>query len=135
MHLLPHLDEIVYTDPLWAFRDGDGHAGAVLLRVWRAGPGHFAVFTVLDGGQAVTAAASAIREVLVGQYGEPLTLAEHWPASQAPREHVDLALPPGLLGGGQSWSPLWPVPKDAPHAEVKTAWWLAYGPEILDIPG
>jgi hypothetical protein len=132
MPLLPHLDELAHFDPEWVYRDADGGEGMAVLRVWRAGPGHFAVVTEKGVGRSVTNAARAIRVTLAAQYGEPLTLAEHWPASQAPVEHVDLVLPPGF--SGQGWTPLWPVGPRHPHAEVMAAWWQAYGAEILDIP-
>jgi hypothetical protein len=135
MPLLPHLDELVRFDPLWEVRDSDGAHGFFLLRVWRAGPGHFAVVTEKGIGRSVTNAAQAIRAVLEAEYGEPLTLAEHWPVAQSPEmgEHVDLVLPPGFPGG-QGWSPLHPVGPRHPHAEILAAWWLAYGAEITGIP-
>jgi hypothetical protein len=131
MPLLPHLDEMVHFDSEWVYRDADGAEGMAVLRVWRAGSGHFAVVTEKGVGRSVTNAARAIRATLAGQWGEPLTLAEHWPESQAPVEHVDLVLPPGSRN---SHAPLWPVGPRAPHAEVNVAWWMAFGAEITDIP-
>jgi hypothetical protein len=135
MPWLPHLDELAHFDPEWVYRDSDGAEGVAVLRVWRAGPGHFAVVTEKGLGRSVTNAARAIRATLAAQYGEPLTLAEHWPLSQAPEagEHVDLVLP-ATFNGGQGWSPLHPVGSRHPHAEILTAWWLAYGDQITDIP-
>jgi hypothetical protein len=133
MPRLPSLGELVHCDPKWVYRDGDGVTGQAVLRVWRAGPGHFAVVTETGVGRSVTTAAQAIRAALAEQWGEPLTLAEHWPASQAPAEHVDLVLPSGTPGG-RGWMPLWPVGRHAPHAEVHSAWWMAYGDQITDIP-
>lgn len=135
MPLLPSLGELARFDPLWTFRDFDGAEGMALLRVWRAGDGYFAVVTELGTGRSVTNAAQAIRAALAAEYGEPLTLAEHWPAAQAPEagEHVDLVLPPGFPGG-RGWAPLWPIGPRAPHAAVCSSWWMAYGAEITDIP-
>jgi hypothetical protein len=130
MPWLPHLDEMVRFEPRWVYRDGDGVEGQAILRVWRARPGHV---TETGIGRSVTNAAQAIRAALAEQWGEPLTLVEHWPASQAPVEHVDLVLPPGSPGS-RGWMPLWPVGRHAPHAEVSNAWWLAYGDQITDIP-
>jgi hypothetical protein len=129
MPWLPALGELARRDPLWEVRDGA--RGLYLLRVWKAGAGHFAVVTELGIGRSVTNAAHAIRAQLAAEFGEPLGLAEHWPESQAPEagEHVDLVLP------GDRWAPLWPVGRKAPHYEVCRAWWEAYGPEITGIPG
>jgi hypothetical protein len=135
MPWLPYLDEMTHHDPRWVYRDADGVEGQAVLRVWRACEGYFAVVTETGIGRSVTTAAQAIRAQLVARWGEPLTLAEHWPAAQSPEtgEHVDLVLPPGYPGG-QGWAPLWPIGKTAPHAEVFSAWWLAYGAEITNFP-
>jgi hypothetical protein len=135
MPWLPALGPLVHRDPLWEVADRDGARGVYLLRVWKAGPGHFAVVTELGMGRSVTNAAQAIRSLLVGRFGEPLGLAEHWPASQSPEagEHVDLVLPPGWQGR-RGWAALWPLGRKAPHYEVCEAWWAVYGAEITGSP-
>lgn len=132
---LPALEALVHSDPRWAYRGSDGAPGTAFLRVWRAGVGHLAVVTELGDGRSVTNASREIRSALAGLYGEPLALAEHWPASQAPEsgEHVDLVLPPGWPGG-QGWAALWPVGRDNPRYEANRAWWEAYGHQIASIP-
>jgi hypothetical protein len=135
MPWLPHLDEMVRFEPQWVYRDGDGVEGQAILRVWRARPGYFAVVTETGIGRSVTNAVRAIWDALIGEYGEPFGLAEHWPYAQAPEtgEHVDLVLPPAGPGC-QGWTPLWPIARRAPHAEVNSAWWAAYGDQIANFP-
>lgn len=136
MPWLPALGGLVEFDPMWSYRSA-GMEGICLLRVWKAGDGHFAVVTERDMGLSVTNAAQAIRAALAERFGEPLALAEHWPAAQSPEagEHVDLVLPPGFPDGqGRGWSALWPLSVRHPHYEVCRAWWEAHGEEICGVP-
>lgn len=130
MPWLPTLGNLVAFDPLWSYRDFDGVEGICLLRVWEAGDGHFAVVTERDMGRSVTNAAQAIRAHLAALYGEPLALAEHWPAALSGKtgEHVDLVLPPDAP------APLWPLSARHPRYEIYRAWWEAHGEEICGVP-
>jgi hypothetical protein len=134
MPWLPALGELLVFDPLWSYKAA-GMEGICLLRVWRADDGHFAVVTERGMGLSVTNAAEAIRQALAERYGEPLALAEHWTAEQAPvtGEHVDLVLPP-RFPGGQGWSALWPLGTRHPHYAVCRAWWEEFGQEITGVP-
>lgn len=134
MPWLPTLGNLVAFDPLWSYRDFDGVEGICLLRVWEAGDGHFAVVTERDMGRSVTNAAQAIRAQLAALYGEPLALAEHWPAALSGKigEHVDLVLPPEFPA--VLWSALWPLSVRHLHYEVCRAWWEAHGEEISGVP-
>jgi hypothetical protein len=126
MPWLPSLRGLVTDDPLWAYQ-----GGVTRLRVWEAGDGHFAVVTELGGGIPVSSAVRAIWAQLSAWYGPPLGLAEYWPAGLDGPEHADLVVPGGVI----SWLPLWPVRRGSMHAEVRAAWWAAYGDQILSRPG
>jgi hypothetical protein len=124
---LPPLGAIVASEPL-VFRAGAvGPRGEARLRAWRAGEGHFAVLTDLGRGASLADTQPGMRKMLVGRFGEPLALAEHWTSG-----HVYLVLPPVPAGAqGTERLRLWPTgPDDLLHDYV-AAWWAEHGESVL----
>lgn len=131
---LPLPDALVLDDPRWAYRaEHGGPGGFARLRVWRGlAGGHLAVVTETGEGRSVTNAAMEIRSRLAGELGEPLALAELWPAGEGADDslHLDLVQVPGPHAR-VGWHRIYPILPSDPLYDLLCAWWSVCGEVIL----
>lgn len=129
---LPPLGGLIEDTQQWWYLSR-GREGIARLRVWTAGSGYLAVVTQLGTGVNITNAISDIWQILDEDYGGPLILIEHWPASQASDagEHLDLVQ---ARDDRPDWCRLWPTPSSSPWHAAAEAWMAASGHVILAGP-